>query len=95
VQIFRKYLEEKLSDPEFNEIYYKNCAICPLTVRLVTAIKASTDQVELIASQCDIPVQTIMDLETAEKCCVESVKKLCDHFGIPRPADCLQFRTRS
>ena len=95
MQVFRKYLEKKLSDPEFNENYHNHCAICPLTVRLVTAVAESREPLEVIASRCDIPVQTIMDLETAEKCCVESVKKLCDYFGIPQPADCLQFRYKS
>ena len=95
MQVFRKYLEEKLSDPEFTETYHNNCAICPLTVRLVTAVAESTEEMESIASRCDIPVQAIMDLETAEKCCVESVKKLSDYFGIPRPVNCLRYRNNS
>lgn len=92
MQVFRKYLEEKLSDPEFKKDYHKNCAICPLTIRIVTAIGKSQERIEEIASQCGISAGIISDLESADKCCVESVKKLCDHFGIPQPEDCLQLR---
>lgn len=95
MQVFRKYLEEKLGDPEFNKDYHKNCAICPLTVRIVTAIQESTQSPDYIASQCGIPADIIRDLEAADKCCVESVKKLCDHFGFPSPVDCLQDQITS
>jgi hypothetical protein len=92
VKVFRKYLTDKLSDPDFSAAYHHNCAVCPITVRIVAAVSASRDSMEHIASQCGITVQTIEDLKTADKCCIASVKKLCDHFGFPPPVDtlCLQ-----
>jgi hypothetical protein len=90
VQVFRKYLDEKLNDPDFNKNFHDNCAICPTTVHIVTAISESLFVPEEIACQCDIPIEAIRNLEAADKCCVASVKKLCEYFGIPRPIDCLQ-----
>ncbi len=95
MQVFRKYLDKKLSDPEFNKNFHDSCAICPITVRIVTAISESPVLLDEIASKCNIPIQTVMDLESAEKCCVSSVKMLCDYFGISRPADCLQMKNKS
>ena len=95
LQVFRKYLDKKLSDPEFNKNFHDYCAICPITVRIVTAISESQLSPEEIASQCEIPVEAIKNLETADKCCVASVKKLCKYFGIPKPVNCLQMKNKS
>ncbi len=95
MQVFRKYFAEKLSDPEFNKNYYGNCAICPTTIRIVTKLSESFASAEEIASECGIAVETIRNLEAADKCCVTSVQKLCDYFNIPKPVDCLQVKKKS
>ena len=91
MQIFRKYLNVKLSDPAFKKDYCNNCTVCPITVAIVKAIAESRISPNEIADLCGIPVQALSDLETAENCCVESVQKLCDYFGIQRPSRCLKL----
>jgi len=88
--VFRKYMDEKLSDSEYNINFHDNCAIYPTTTRIITALSNSSAALNEIASMCDTPKQIIRDLETAEKSCVASVKKLCDYFCIPQHGECLQ-----
>jgi len=95
MQVFKKYLDERLKDPEFNKTYFDNCAICPTTIRIVTEISESSILAEEIASACGISIETIRNLEAADKCCVTSVQKLCDYFNIPKPVDCLQKKKKS
>lgn len=95
MRVFRKYLENRLSNPEFSRYFHKRCAVCPVTIRIVIAVMQSGESMESIADQCGIPAQKIADLKTAEKCCVDSVKKLCDYFRIPQPDHCLQKKDDS
>ena len=90
MKIFRNLFTQKLSDPEFKRYYFKHCAICPITVQIISAVSASPESVDEIAAACGIPVQVIGDLETADNCCVASVKKLCAYFDIPGPVNCRQ-----
>jgi hypothetical protein len=90
MQVFRSLLKTKLNDPDFNELYRQQCAVCPVTVALVTALAEASYSQEEIAERCGISVQAISDLKTADYCDVGAVKKLCNYFGIPWTRNCLK-----
>lgn len=77
-----------MNDISFKKEYYEHCSICPVTVSIIQKIERTNMSYETLAKQCGVSVQAIKNLERADDCCVDTVKKLCDYFSIVRPESC-------
>ena len=90
MQVFRNYYQLRIEDPEFKEAYCENCSICPITIAIVHKINESSLSINEISRECGISARDINNLQTAENCCPDSVKTLCDYFHIEGPEKCLK-----
>jgi hypothetical protein len=83
-------LKKKLANPDFNKTYCRECAVCPTTVEIIKRVLADSMTRREIADRVGISVESIDHLENAESCNVDDTQKLCDHFQIKTPENCLQ-----
>lgn len=89
---FDSYKKDKLSNPEFKKRYTENCPICTTTVRIIDHMHRLGYSREKVAEIAGIDVRQLIDLEDAEHCDVEIVKKLWEAFNIEMPLHCTKIR---
>ncbi len=85
---FRAYLKAKCADPSFNERYHEQCAICPKTVLIFTAIRERRLPHEEVAARAGVDPERLRLLEAAEECDFEEVRKLGRCLGLDLPEEC-------
>jgi hypothetical protein len=87
---FKDYLGLKLSQKAFHQEYYGECSICPTTVEIVKRIDSSTISTAEIARKCGVDETVIENLRDADRCCVDSVRKIAAFFKLAPPENCLK-----
>ena len=90
MEVFRDYLELKLGNESFFRQYYGECAICPITVKIIKCIDESPRSASEIAKQCGISEHIINNLREADDCCMDSVRKIAAYFHLSPPKNCLK-----
>jgi hypothetical protein len=88
MKTFRTYLREKCADPEFFRCYQDQCAICPQTAKIFTAISDQGLSIGAVAQKAGVDPEHLALLESADRCSFDDVKKLCIALGLSLPGGC-------
>ena len=85
---------DKLNEKAFKKEYDENCNICLTTIELIKRYYELGVTKEELAQQANISVKDLTDLEFANNCKFDVVKKLCAEFDIPLPTSCIKQKLR-
>lgn len=85
---------DKLNEKTFRKEYDEKCNICATTVTLIERYYELGVTKEELAHQINVSEKDITDLEDANNCKFEVVKKLCVKFDIPLPTSCIKQTLR-
>ena len=85
---FRAYLKDKCADPGFDDQYHEQCAICPNTVMIITAMREQGLSIEDAARGAGVDLEHLELLESADRCSFDDVRKLGRYLNLPISAEC-------
>lgn len=80
--IFKQLKDKKLSDPEFNTFYSKECHICGVTAKTVSAMEGLEEK-KGILDRLDISPADYEDLKSGDRCNPSQVIRLAQSLGLP------------
>jgi len=85
---FRAYLKAKCADQGFHAQYREQCAICPMTVLLISTIRERGLSNADVARGAEVDLERLELLESADRCSFDDVKKLYRFLDIPMSGEC-------
>lgn len=85
---FKDLLAQKLDDEGFRELYERECHVCCTTVRIIAKLHQDGIAPEAIAAELGVEASALHDLESADYCDPELVRRLCRHLGQAVPESC-------
>jgi hypothetical protein len=78
---FKQIKDEKLSDPDFESFYSKECHICSLTMKIITLMEDSRDR-DSILERLSIPATDYKDLKSGDRCDPKQTMRLAMDLAI-------------
>jgi hypothetical protein len=88
MQNFRHYLCNKLSSDSFRKEYEASCCACAVTAEIFRILEQRQIPREQVCARCGIDTELLNEMETADNCDPESVRKIADFLEIPYENTC-------
>jgi hypothetical protein len=81
VLFFKQIKDEKLSEPDFESFYSKECHICSLTMKVITQMEDVRDKARIL-ERLKISAKDYGNLKSADRCNPEQVMRLALDLAI-------------
>ena len=85
---FKAYLHAKCADPLFRDHYHEHCAICPMTVLIISTIREHGLTYEDVAIGSGVKREHLELLESADQCIYDDVQKLARYLNLTWSDEC-------
>ena len=88
MQTFRALHRDLLDDPEFKDLYEKECHACTQTMGIFAELHGEKIALKSIASELNIDMKDLRLLRDGDYCSPPMVTRLCRHLDLPLPERC-------
>lgn len=88
MQYFKHFLNDKLSDPSFRELFDRECHVCRNTLRIFQKMSREKCSMEKMAATLNVDPHSLQLLQDADYCDPDLVVRLCRELDLPLPQGC-------
>ena len=85
---FKRFIEDKLRDPEFKAIYNHECHVCAYTMQIFEALEREQMAIDDLADELGLSLSALERLKAADHCNPGMVIELCRHLKLSTPPAC-------